>query len=348
MMFLVLECVVLEGLLRNSQGQAVFLGAAQPPAPTPSTAQQGQETLLGGTLLISFVTTAFGVSLMNIWTVFGTAPRPWTPPSEPDPEAGAANSGSESVGEMGSASSSKHAEAPMAEPQPKRQQTTSPKSKSKTVTLTATLPWCLNFILHAVPVAAVLVLITLEVLPHKLKPAVWLPFFPPATVLLMLLARCSCEEDSSNKEDQGQAGPSGAQAENQMAPPAEQIVGSGSSSSDPGKAQQPEDKDKEPEDEKQPTDKPAPLELTKVAFTGFLAVAVPSVTNASVCNPSIVFVLSTAATVLMGLLWRLLTTHEAEAEPPSHVLKAANHASFGAHLLILIAGVAFWVMAVNV
>jgi hypothetical protein len=210
----------------------------------------------------------------------------------------------------------------MVEPQPKRQQT-SPKSKSKTVTLTATLPWCLNFILHAVPVAAVLVLITLEVLPHKLKPAVWLPFFPPATVLLMLLARWSSEEDSSDP---------------------------GSASLDPGKgkAQQPEDEDNEPEDEKQPTDKPAPLELTKVAFTGFLAVALPSVTNASVGNPAIVFVLSTAATVLMGLLWRLLTTHEAEAEPPSYVLKAANHASFGAHLCILIAGVAFWVMAVNV
>jgi hypothetical protein len=128
MMFLVLECVVLEGLLRNThQGQAVFLGAAQPPAPTPSTAQQGQETFLGGTLLISFVTTAFGVSLMNVWTVFGMAPRPRTPRSEPEPEAGAANCGSESIPEMGSASSSKRAEARMAEPQQ-----TSPKSKSKT------------------------------------------------------------------------------------------------------------------------------------------------------------------------------------------------------------------------
>lgn len=352
MMFLVLEGVVLEGLLRNSQGQAVFLGAAAQPrsAPTPSAAQ-GQETFLGGTLLISFVTTAFGVSLMNVWTVFGTAPRPWTPPSElePEPEARAAT---ESVREMGSASasSSKHAEAPMAEPpQPKRHQT-SPKSKSKTVTLTATLPWCLNFVLHAVPVAAVLVLITLEVLPHAFKPAVWLPFFSPAIVLLVLLARCSCEEDSSNsKEDQGQAG-RGGQVEIQMAPPAEQIgSSSGSVPSDPGKAAQlPEDKGKESDDEKQPTDKPASMELTKVAFTGFLAVAVPSVTNAFVGIPSIVFVLSTSATVLMGLLWRLLTTHEAKAEPPSYVLKAANHASFFAHLFILFAGVAFWVMAVNV
>jgi len=115
MMFLVLECVVLEGLLRNSQGQAVFLCAAQPPAPTPSTAQQGQETFLGGTLLISFFTTAFGVSLMNIWTVFGTAPRPWTPPSEPEPEAGAANCGSTSVHKKGSGSS-KCAEAILTSP----------------------------------------------------------------------------------------------------------------------------------------------------------------------------------------------------------------------------------------
>jgi len=94
-----------------------------------------------------------------------------------------------------------------------------------------------------------------------------------------------------------------------------------------------------PEDQK-----PAPLELTKLAFTGFLAVAMPSVTNASVGIPSIFFVLFTATTVLLGLLWRLLTH---EAKPSEAVLKAANHASFFAHTFISFAGVAFWVMAVS-
>ncbi|PWZ09460.1 hypothetical protein Zm00014a_041960 [Zea mays] len=167
MMFLVLEFVALESLLRNTrQGQAVKRG----------------QTFLGVALLVSFMASTLGVSLMNVWTT--------------------------------------------------------PHVISGCVVLTAEFMRVLNFSFHALPIAAVVVLITLDVLPHAWKLAVWLPFFPLVIVLLVLLAR--------------------------------------------------------------------------------------------------------AATVLLGLLWRLLTH---EAEPPSCVLQAANHASFSAHMSIFLAGIAFWVMA---
>ncbi|CAO2203447.1 unnamed protein product [Urochloa humidicola] len=265
MMFLVLECVALEGLLRNSQGQAGFLPQALAPAPSDGLISKGQETFLGATLIISFFTSASGVLLMNVWTT--------------------------------------------------------PLVVSNSVVLTAAFVRGLNFCLQALPIAVVVILITLDVLPHAWKyELVWIPVFPTFTVFLVWLARRSIPQKQRNQEV-GQAGA---------------VVGrpASSASSDSDKAQQPE----EPEDQK-----PAPLELTKVAFTGFLAVAVPNVTNASAGIPCILFVLFTAAAVLLGLSWRLLT-HEAKSEA---VLKAANHASFCAHLFISLAGGAFWVMAVN-
>lgn len=249
MMFLVLEFVALESLLRNTrQGQAVKRG----------------QTFLGVALLVSFMASTLGVSLMNVWTT--------------------------------------------------------PHVISGCVVLTAEFMRVLNFSFHALPIAAVVVLITLDVLPHAWKLAVWLPFFPLVIVLLVLLARYSREamkQQEPAARGRGKQGP--------------EATGS-STASDPSSS-----------GEKKPDDpKPASLELTKVAFTGFLAVAVPSVTSASFCVPSAFFVLFSAATVLLGLLWRLLMH---EAEPPSCVLQAANHASFSAHMSIFLAGIAFWVMA---
>ncbi|XP_066314316.1 uncharacterized protein [Miscanthus floridulus] len=253
MMFLVLEFVALEGLLRNTR-------QVQAPGPV-----KGQETFLGAALLISFVASALGVSLMNVWTT--------------------------------------------------------PHVISGCVVLTAEFMRGLNFVMQALPITAVVVLITLDVLPHPWKLAVFLPLFPPVIVLLVLLVRYSREV----MKRQG---------------PAAGSTSSSSSAGQQGSATGSSTSSDSSSDEKKP--KPASLELTKVAFTGFLAVAVPSVTSASVCVPSIFFVLFSAATVILGLLWRLLTH---EAEPPSYVLKAANHASFSAHMSIFLAGIAFWVMA---
>jgi hypothetical protein len=190
----------------------------------------------------------------------------------------------------------------------------------------------LNFVLQALPITAVVVLITLDVLPHPWKLAVFLPLFPPVIVLLVLLARYS--RDVRKRQGPAAAGQQG---------PAAGSTSSSSSAGQQGSATGSSTSSDSSSDEKKPDDpKPASLELTKVAFTGFLAVAVPSVTGASVCGPSIFFVLFSAATVLLGLLWRLLTH---EAEPPSYMLKAANHASFSAHMSIFLAGIAFWVMA---
>ncbi|CAO2202907.1 unnamed protein product [Urochloa humidicola] len=312
MMFLVLECVVLEGLLRNkSQGQAGIL-PDMPLAPAPSEypAAKGQETFLGGTLLISFVFGMVGAFLMNVWT---------TP----------------------------HVRT------------------SNNVVLTTEFMMGICSIVQALPVAVVVILITLDVLPHAWKVAVWLPVLPPFIVLLLLFARTKSER----KEGEGKTG--GAGGEGGAAAAAGDGSVTHSALSDSDKAKQPkmsEDhkqsvakkaaagkgpaatgsapsaSDKAHQPEESEDQKPVPLELTKVAFTGFLAVAVPSVTNPSVGKPSIFFVLCTAAAVLLGLLWRLLTH---VAKPTAAVLKAANHASFFAHTFMSLAGVAFWVMAVN-
>ncbi|PAN30769.1 hypothetical protein PAHAL_5G348400 [Panicum hallii] len=253
MMFLVLEVVALEGLLRNSQqGQAGLL--PQPPAPAPSEGPtaKGQETFLGGTLLISFIFSTVGAFLMNVWTTPHVC----------------SNNDVFFLKDLDIAG-------------------------NQNVVSTTAFVRVLSIILQALPITVVVILITLDVLPHAWKPAVWLPVFPPFIVLLVLLARDICGGTQPDL----------------------------------------------PEDQK-----PAPLELTKLAFTGFLAVAMPSVTNASVGTPAILFVLFTATTVLLGLLWRFLTH---EAKPSEAVLKAANHASFFAHTFISFAGVAFWVMAVS-
>uniref|UniRef100_J3KZM3 Uncharacterized protein n=1 Tax=Oryza brachyantha TaxID=4533 RepID=J3KZM3_ORYBR len=89
---------------------------------------------------------------------------------------------------------------------------------------------------------------------------------------------------------------------------------------------------------------PASLELTKVTFTGFLAVAVPTFSNTPVGIPTRGFVVLSAAAVISSLGWRLLTHNTA---PPPAVVTAANVASFFAHLCVAAAVVPFATLAVN-
>ncbi|CAL4950045.1 unnamed protein product [Urochloa decumbens] len=88
--------------------------------------------------------------------------------------------------------------------------------------------------------------------------------------------------------------------------------------------------------------KPAPLELTKVAFTGFLALAVPGITSAPPGGASKFFVFCAASTVVLGLLWRLLTHDKA---PSPAVRKAVNHSSLLAQAFLFCAGISFGKMA---
>ncbi|CAO2208122.1 unnamed protein product [Urochloa humidicola] len=91
--------------------------------------------------------------------------------------------------------------------------------------------------------------------------------------------------------------------------------------------------------------KPAPLELTKVAFTGFLALAVPGiVTSAPPGTANKFFVFCAASTVVLGLLWRLLTHENA---PTLAVRKAVNYSSFLVQVFLFCAGISFGKMAVN-
>jgi hypothetical protein len=57
-------------------------------------------------------------------------------------------------------------------------------------------------------------------------------------------------------------------------------------------------------------DKPASLELTKVTFTGFLAVSIPSISRGSVNMSTECFLHLAAAAIVSGLVWRLLTHYK--------------------------------------
>ncbi|CAL4956765.1 unnamed protein product [Urochloa decumbens] len=59
--------------------------------------------------------------------------------------------------------------------------------------------------------------------------------------------------------------------------------------------------------------KPASLELTKVTFTGFLAVSLPSFRDDSLSRYTHAFIISTAMSVLFGLAWRFLTHFKQKA-----------------------------------
>jgi hypothetical protein len=90
--------------------------------------------------------------------------------------------------------------------------------------------------------------------------------------------------------------------------------------------------------------KPASMELTKVTFTGFLAISVPTLSERSLSNCTNAFVLLTAAAVVTGIGWRLLTH---TAAPSRAMDRATNVASFCAHLCVAAAVIPFATMAVN-
>ncbi|KAJ1264670.1 hypothetical protein BS78_08G017800 [Paspalum vaginatum] len=90
--------------------------------------------------------------------------------------------------------------------------------------------------------------------------------------------------------------------------------------------------------------RPASMELTKVTFTGFLAVSVPTYSDSSISSYTHGFILLTAAAVVSGLGWRLLTHRMA---PSRALVTAANVSSFCAHLCVAAAVVPFTTMAVN-
>lgn len=88
--------------------------------------------------------------------------------------------------------------------------------------------------------------------------------------------------------------------------------------------------------------KPASLELSKIIFTGFLAVSIPSISKDSHNNSTRWFIVFAAAAILSGLVWRLMTHYDSV-----NYKKAASVASFCTHLLTVVAAIPFTVMAGN-
>uniref|UniRef100_A0A0D9V0M2 Uncharacterized protein n=1 Tax=Leersia perrieri TaxID=77586 RepID=A0A0D9V0M2_9ORYZ len=86
-----------------------------------------------------------------------------------------------------------------------------------------------------------------------------------------------------------------------------------------------------------PNVRPASLELSKVTFTGFLAVSIPAISRRSLSKSTECFLILAASAIVSGIAWRLLT----------HTKKgtSANVASFCTHLCIAVATVPFTVMA---
>jgi hypothetical protein len=96
----------------------------------------------------------------------------------------------------------------------------------------------------------------------------------------------------------------------------------------------------------------ASLELTKVTFTGFLAVAVPTFSNTPVGISTRGFVALSAAAVMSDLGWRLLMTGRMDRTvrrmtPSPAMVSVANVASLCAHLCVAAAVLPFATLAVN-
>lgn len=110
-----------------------------------------------------------------------------------------------------------------------------------------------------------------------------------------------------------------------------------------------EEKDKQGEEPK-----PAPMGLTKVTFTGFLAVSVRAISGGSPSDWTISFLVFAAAAIASGVSWRLLT-HKQNKDFCTHFCsgvggeaaadEAANVASFCTHFCVAVATVLFAVMA---
>jgi hypothetical protein len=88
-------------------------------------------------------------------------------------------------------------------------------------------------------------------------------------------------------------------------------------------------------------DKPASLELTKVTFTGFLAVSIPSISNGSVNMSTECFLHLAAAAIVSGLVWRLLTHYKSQTT----IAAIADIASFCTHFCVAVAVIPFTIMA---
>ncbi|KAM0901515.1 hypothetical protein ACQ4PT_019923 [Festuca glaucescens] len=93
--------------------------------------------------------------------------------------------------------------------------------------------------------------------------------------------------------------------------------------------------------------KPAPMGLTKVTLTGFLAVSVKAISGGKPSEWTVCFLLFAAAAIASGVSWRLLThTHnKSRVGGKAAVDEAANVASFCTHLCVAVATVLFAVMA---
>uniref|UniRef100_A0A0E0HZ48 Uncharacterized protein n=1 Tax=Oryza nivara TaxID=4536 RepID=A0A0E0HZ48_ORYNI len=95
----------------------------------------------------------------------------------------------------------------------------------------------------------------------------------------------------------------------------------------------------------------ASLELTKVTFTGFLAVAVPTFSNTPVGISTRGFVALSAAAVMSDLGWRLLMTgrmdHNDQRMASTAMVSVANAGSLCAHLCVAAAVLPFATLAVN-
>ncbi|KAL6874651.1 hypothetical protein ACP4OV_013316 [Aristida adscensionis] len=88
--------------------------------------------------------------------------------------------------------------------------------------------------------------------------------------------------------------------------------------------------------------KPASLELTKVTFTGFLAVSLPSIRDGSLGRNTHAFVLITSMAVLSGILWRLLTHFKQRA-----AVWTAKAACLCTHVFVAAAAIPFMFMAIH-
>uniref|UniRef100_A0ACD5YIU2 Uncharacterized protein n=1 Tax=Avena sativa TaxID=4498 RepID=A0ACD5YIU2_AVESA len=93
--------------------------------------------------------------------------------------------------------------------------------------------------------------------------------------------------------------------------------------------------------------KPAPMGLTKVTFTGFLAVSVRAISGGSPGDYTISFLVFAAAAIASGVSWRLLTHKHNKDRVGGEAAadEAANVASFCTHFCVAIATVLFAVMA---
>nr|CAB3477129.1 unnamed protein product [Digitaria exilis] len=154
----------------------------------------------------------------------------------------------------------------------------------------------------------------------------WLTLLLPVILLLMLLLIKSCNrvDDSSTPQGEEKGNEKKEEKELEAGP------------QPPGGQTQQQDEET----------KPAPLELTKVTLTGLLAVAVPGITSASPGIANKLCVFFAASTIPLGILWRLLTTHDNAPSPA--VRRAASLSSFFAHAFFFCAGITFGVIAVNV